>query len=182
LVVKDLFASGSGNITDSKYQFDLWVPISSGSVLASGETNGNTYVGDSQHDYSYQGFITFDLYNIPLDATVTSVSLLFEGRNLYGTPFNDLGCMGIYRYNYGNLDPSDFYTDIPGGALWSFCSSGEVYAGAARVGGPDAVSAIQNSLGGKIQFRFQFTNDTDDDDVADYINLFPNLRVEYTTP
>ncbi len=182
--VKDLFASDSsaGSVSDSGAFFDLWAPISKGAVLATGETSSNTFAGDSQHDYSWQGLVTFNLVNIPLDATVTSVSLIFEGHNLFGTPFVDLGCMGVYRYNYGNLDASDFYTDVPGGALWSFCSSNEVYAGASRVGGADAISAIQNSLGGKIQFRFQFNNDSDDDDVADYINLFPNLRIEYTTP
>ncbi|MBC8506454.1 MAG: hypothetical protein H8D34_16445 [Chloroflexi bacterium] len=182
--VENLFSSDSdsGPLSDSGAFFDIWAPISKGAVLETGETNSNTYVGDSQHDYSWQGLVTFDLINMPLDATVTSVSMVFEGRNLFGTPFIDLGCMGVYRYNYGNLDPSDFYTDVPGGALWSFCSSNEIYAGASRIGGSDAISAIQNSLGGKIQFRFQFNNVSDDDDVADYINLFPNLRIEYTTP
>ncbi len=99
IIVKDLFASNSDNQTDSEFHFDLWSPFSMGSVLASGESYSNIFVGDSIHNYSYQGFLTFDLHNIPLDSTVSSVSLLFEGHNLLGFPFNDLGCMGVYRYN-----------------------------------------------------------------------------------
>jgi len=181
--VKDLgIAGGTGNTTDAGYLYDNRPPILAGSVLATGEQNVNIYVGDSEHNYSRQGFATFDLKFIPLDATVEAVAMLFEGRDIFSTPFVDLGCMGVYRYNYGNLDPNDFYTDTPGGALWSFCSSQEVFVGASRTGGADAISAIQNSLGGQIQFRFQFNGDTDTDSVADYILLFPNLKVEYTVP
>ncbi|MBM3143415.1 MAG: hypothetical protein FJ010_00330 [Chloroflexi bacterium] len=169
-------------LTDSGYLYDLWTPISAGSVVTTGEQSSNISVGDTKHDYSRQGFVTFDLISIPLDATVQAVSLVFEGRDLHGTPFEDLGCMGVYRYNYGNLDPNDFYTGTPGGALWSFCSANEVFVGIARMGGPDATVNVQNSLGGKIQFRFQFNTDTDKDGVDDYINLVPNLKIEYTVP
>ena len=180
--VDELVIAGSEGTTDAGYKYDIWRPIFEGSLVTTGEQNKFIYVGDTKHDYARQGFATFDLVTMPLDATVEAVSLVFEGRDLFGTPFVDLGCMGVYRYNYGTLDFSDFYSGTPGGALWSFCSSQEVYAGVARSGGPEAISAVQNSLGGKIQFRFQFNADTDKDSVDDYINLFPNLKIEYTTP
>ncbi len=183
VMVEDLgIASGAGNTTDAGYFYDIWTPLIQGSLVATGEQSINVYVGDSEHNYGRQGFVTFDLKSIPLNATVEAVSMLFEGRDIFSTPFVDLGCMGVYRYNYGNLEPSDYYTDTPGGALWSFCSSQEVFVGASRTGGADAITTIQNSLGGQIQFRFQFNNDTDTDSIADYILLFPNLKVEYTTP
>lgn len=162
--------------------FDLWAPSSEGSVLATGEMLNNLSVGDTKHDYAWQGFVGFNLNNVPLSAEITAVSLVFQGNNVTGTPFTDLGCMGVYRYNYGNLDPFDYYTDTPGGALWSFCSLQEVTAGISRLGGADAVSAIQNSIGGTIQFRFQFNNDTDNDDFDDIVTLFPLLRIEWTVP
>lgn len=162
--------------------FDLWGPVSEGGVLETGEINVNVVAGDTQHDYAWQGFMTVSLHNIPANATITAVSMLFQGNSVSGTPFTDLGCMGVYRYNYGNLDFSDFYTDTPGGALWSFCSLQEVQAGIARYGGDAAISAIQNSIGGTIQFRFQFNNRTDNDDIDDFVTLFPVLRIEYTKP
>lgn len=162
--------------------FDIWGPVSEGGVLATGEIDSNVVVGDTRHDYAWQGFMTINLNTIPAKATITAVSLVYQGSNTQGTPFTDLGCMGVYRYNYGNLDFSDFYTDTPGGALWSFCSLQEVQAGNSRVGGDAAISAIQNSIGGTIQFRFQFNNNTDNDDVDDIVTLFPVLRIEYTIP
>ena len=162
--------------------FDIWGPVSDGGVLATGEIDTDVVVGDSRHDYAWQGFMTINLNNIPAKATITAVYLVYQGSNVQGSPFSDLGCMGVYRYNYGNLDHSDFYNDIPGGALWSFCSLQEVQAGISRYGGDAAISAIQNSIGGTIQFRFQFNNNTDNDDVDDIVTLFPVLRIEYTTP
>ncbi len=162
--------------------FDIWAPVSDGGVLATGELNNSVVVGDTKHDYAWQGFMTINLNNLPANSTVTAVSLVYQGSNVQGTPFADLGCMGVYRYNYGNLDFTDFYPGTPGGALWSFCSLQEVQAGISRYGGAAAISEIQNSIGGTIQFRFQFNNTTDNDDVDDIVTLFPVLRIEYTTP
>ena len=165
-----------------KASFDIWAPTSRGGILFTGETNKEILVGDTRFEYPWQGFATFDLWNIPANATITDVYLIYEGSTITGSPFAGLGCMGVYRYNYGNLEPSDFYNDTPGGALWSFCSAGEISSGVSRYGGAAAISAIQNSLGGKIQFRFQFNSDTDNNSTDDYAKLFPVLRIEYTAP
>jgi len=162
--------------------FDIWLPITYGGVKADGEMDNSLVAGDSRHNYAWQGFVTFDLASIPLDATVTAVYMVFEGHNRIGTPFVDLGCLGIYRYNYGNLDPGDFFTSTPGGALWSYCGAGEITTGSSRYGGDTAISTIQNALGGLIQFRFQFNSNTSTDDEDDYVILFPNMRIEYTVP
>jgi hypothetical protein len=162
--------------------FDIWIPNSTGGVLETGSINTNVVVGDSQFDYGWQGFMSVNLNNIPAGATITAVYLLFEGNSVVGSPFSNLGCMGVYRYNYGNLDPSDYYNDTPGGALWSFCSAGEVQAGVSRYGGDAAISAIQNSIGGTIQFRFQFNTESDKNSTDDIVTLFPVIRIEYTTP
>ncbi len=171
-----------GDVVAEGVIFDIWGPTSEGGVLSTGEINSNVVAGDTANNYPWQGFATFNLANIPANATVTAVSMLFQGSNINGTPFSDLGCMGVYHQNYGNIDPSDFYSDTPGGALWSFCSSGEITAGASRIGGESAISAIQNSIGGVIQFRYQFNTNTDNDSVDDYATLFPLVRVEYTVP
>lgn len=162
--------------------FDIWSPVSKGSILYTGELDDGIIVGDTQHNYPWQGFMTINLSAIPFDAEVTAVYLVYEGSTITGTPFANLGCMGVYRYNYGSLTPSDFYDDTPGGALWSFCSAGEISSGVSRYGGDAAITEIQNSLGGNIQFRFQFNSDTDNNSTDDYAKLFPVLRIEYTTP
>jgi len=162
--------------------FDIWTTSSEGGVLETGEIDTDVVVGDTKFNYGWQGFMSFNLNSIPSDATISAVYVLYEGNNVVGNPFTTLGCMGIYRYNYGNLDPSDYYNDTPGGALWSFCSQGEVQAGVSRYGGDAAISAIQNSIGGTIQFRFQFNTETDNNSTDDIVTLFPVLRIEYTTP
>ncbi len=162
--------------------YDIWAPSSTGSILYTGEMGTDIVVGDSKHNYAYQGFATFDLVNISNKATITAVYLVYEGSTISGSPFANLGCMGVYRYNYGNLEPADFYNDTPGGALWSFCSAGEISSGVSRYGGDAAISAIQNSLGGKIQFRFQFNTNTNNNGTVDTAKLFPVLKIEYTTP
>ncbi|MEA3349892.1 MAG: NBR1-Ig-like domain-containing protein [Chloroflexota bacterium] len=163
-------------------EFDIWSPISKGGVKSTDETSSSNIAGDTQNNYAWQGFSTFNLGNISTKATVTGVYMIFEGHNLSGTPFVDLGCMGVYQYNYGNVDPSDFYTDTPGGALWSYCSASEITAGVARLGESAAISAVQSALGGKIQFRYQFNTDTNNDSEDDFVTLSPLLRVEYTLP
>lgn len=162
--------------------FDIWGPVSKGSLLFTGEIDNDIIVGDTKHNYPWQGFVTFDLWSIPRTSTITAVYLVYEGSTITGSPFANLGCMGVYRYNYGNLEPADFYKDTPGGAIWSFCSVGEISSGVSRYGGDAAIAEIQNSLGGKIQFRFQFNSDTDNNSTVDQAKLFPVLRIEYTTP
>lgn len=162
--------------------FDLWYPVSDGGLNALGEMDSDVVAGDGNDNQPWQGFVAFNLADIPANATILSVSLLYEASSTIGTPFEDLGCMGVYRYNFGNLDASDFYTDTPGGALWSFCSEYEIRAGAAREGSQAAIYEIQNSIGGIIQFRFQFNTDTDNDNTADLLNVYPVLRIEYSTP
>jgi len=162
--------------------FDLWYPTTEGGLNALGQMNSDLFVGDSNDNQSWQGFVAYNLADLPDNATITKVVMVFEGSNVSGTPFTDLGCLGVYRYNFGALDASDYYTDTPGGALWSFCAASEITAGAARVGSDAALYEIQNSIGGVIQFRFQFNNATDNDNSADTISLFPVLRIEYTLP
>jgi len=162
--------------------YDIWSPSSKGALLFTGEINSDIVVGDTKHNYQSQGFVTFDLWNLPTDATVSAVKLIYEGSAIDGSPFSNLGCMGVYGDDYGSLEASDFFNDTPGGALWSFCSAGEISSGVSRIGGEAAIAAIQNSLGSKIQFRFQFNGDTDNNGVDDTAKLFPLLRIEYTTP
>lgn len=162
--------------------FDLYYPSAEARLLTTGEMGSSLGAGDSQHDYSWQGFVTMNLSNIPLNATVTGVRMVFEGYNTTGTPFDDLGCLGVYAQNYGSIDQGDFYTGTPSGALWSFCSLGEVQAGVSRAGGTAAIKAVQGAVSGLLQLRFQFASQTDNDDVDDVVTLFPILRVEYFVP
>ncbi len=151
-------------------------------------SNGNPllryiYVGDDSNNLSSQGFVTFDISDIPDDAEIDSVEVdLSDYSSPYGTPFEDLGCMRIYVDDYGTLGGSDYYDGSPTGAIGRYCDFDELED---VVENEDFRDALQDAVGeSRFQLRFQFdeleTDDGDDDDVLRWeAGNLPKLVVKY---
>jgi len=168
-----------------KYTVTLVANINQSGYVRS---NGNPwtkyiYVGDDNNNISLQGFVTFDISDIPDDAEIDSVDVdLSDYSNPYGTPFEDFGCLRIYVDNYGTLDGGDYYDGSPSGAIGRYCDFDELDD---VVEDEDFKDALQDAVGeNRFQLRFQFDDlDTDDEDDNDLLRWetgnLPKLRVTY---
>lgn len=137
-------------------------------------------VGDFSTDIAVQGFVTFDISDIPSDAIITSVQVDFSSYATGGTPFADLGCLRVYPQNYGTLKAGDFYTDYATGSILRYCSEAEIMPHESE----SVRDALQDSVGhSRFQVRFQFNEeDTDNNGDQDYIHWDNNeliLHIEY---
>ena len=137
-------------------------------------------VGDFSTDIAVQGFVTFDISDIPSDAIITSVQVDFSSYATGGTPFADLGCLRVYPQNYGTLKEGDFYTDYATGSILRYCSEAEIMPHESE----SFRDALQDSVGhSRFQVRFQFNEeDTDNNGDQDYIHWDNNeliLHIEY---
>lgn len=150
---------------------------SGGAVRSDEFVSGDMIVGDNSANQGWLGFTTFNFGNLADDATVTAVWLeLSEGMKSNGDPFASLGCLNVYVYYYGTIDGSD-YDSAGGTPLWRFCSLAEM-SGGTRFGSQEAIKAIQDALpGSRIQFAFEFDNQSDGDGVPDNITVFPLLSI-----
>ncbi len=165
----------------------FWITFdiaSRGQIRSDGEIAYKSEAGDTASTHSWQGFATFDLSTIPSNAVITGVIMdLDQGYSIQGDPFGGLGCLGVYHYDYGSLDPSDFFTGAPSGGLWSFCSEIALATYEFRIGSEAAIAAVQDSIyGGFLQFRFQFDIGTDGDSFVDLLTFTPRLGIEFFIP
>ncbi|MCK9355983.1 MAG: hypothetical protein M0R22_02380 [Dehalococcoidia bacterium] len=141
------------------------------------------YVGDDNNNISLQGFVTFDISDIPDDAEIASVKVdLSDYSSPYGTPFEDFGCMRIYVDNYGTLGAGDYYDGSPTGAIGRYCDLDDINEVAVDA---DFKDALQDAVGDDLfQLRFQFDElDTDDENDNDLLRWetgnLPKLVVKY---
>ena len=137
-------------------------------------------VGDFSTDISVQGFVTFDISDIPSDAIITSVQVDFSSYSTGGTPFAGLGCLRVYPQNYGTLKAGDFYTGSAIGAILKYCSEAQIMPHESE----SFRDALQDSVGhSRFQVRFQFNEEeTDNNGDQDYIHWDNNeliLHIEY---
>jgi hypothetical protein len=125
-------------------------------------------IGDYSTNVPVQGFASFDISDIPSDATITSVEVDFSNYTIGGTPFDDLGCLRLYPQGYGELDSDDFFTASPTGAVLKYCSEAAITPHDSN----GMREAIQNAVGhNRFQVRFQFNElDTDHENDQDYIH------------
>ncbi len=137
-------------------------------------------VGDLPTNLPAQGFVSFDISDIPSDAIITNVEVDFSSYSTGGTPFADLGCLRVYPQNYGTLERDDFFTGSPLGSILRYCSEAAIMP-------HDSESfrdALQDMVGDDhFQIRFQFNDvDTDNNSDQDYIHWDNEeliLNIEY---
>ncbi len=141
------------------------------------------YVGDDNDNISLQGFVTFDISDIPDDAEIASVKVdLSDYSTPYGTPFADLGCLRVYVDKYGTLDGGDYYDGTPSGAIGRYCDLDDLDTPEYD---EDYKDALQDAVGDNLfQLRFQFDQlDTDDENDNDLLRWesgnLPKLVVKY---
>ncbi len=154
----------------------------SGQATSTGSTGFGKYVGDSHLDTSTQAFVSFDISAIPSDAIITKVTTKISNYNKTGDPFGDLGALFIFKDDFGGLDASDFVGSTPSsGRLISWNSSSSL---GNVISDEDMVNALQTKVGSsRFKVRFQFSNDTNGDHGADYLELVSFvIKVTYYTP
>ena len=156
-----------------------------GSVRSDGSVLSVKNVGDSSGDESAQVFVSFDISGIPGDATITEVVTDFSPHDTLGDPFGDLGCLDLFKDNYGALDAGDYFGGVPSGRLIRWCSSDSLSS--AKID-DDMVTALQSKVGtNRFQLRLQFQTDLTADAEADMVRLagpgkHPKLTITYYTP
>ncbi len=158
----------------------------SGYVRSTGAPWANyVYVGDDNNSIGIQGFVTFDIADIPGDALITDVVVDLSNReSTYGTPFADLGCLRAYAHDYGTLDGGDYVFEPfaePVIGLWCSHAELDTPGGGVTTG---FRNVLQNKVGDELfQIRLQFALATDNDDGNDLLRWYgskvPKLVVTY---
>ena len=156
----------------------------SGYIRSSGvERTIGMYVGDDNSDRGIQGFFTFDISDIPDDATILRVTLDLSAYDLpYESPYPDLGCMRAYVHEYDRLD-GEYFTKDASDPVGEWCDFEALDTPAVSVGFKDA---LQDEVGeNRFQFRLQFSDgESDYDGVRDMLHWeresLPTLTVEYS--
>ena len=155
----------------------------SGYIRSSGvERTIGMYVGDDDADRDIQGFFTFDISDIPDDATITRVILDLSGYDIpYALPFPGLGCLGAYVHEYGSLG-GQYWTGKLTNPIGEWCNFADLDIPTRSPGFRDA---LQEELGeSKFQFRLQFSDPRSDfDGIRDLLHWergsLPTMIVEY---
>jgi hypothetical protein len=161
----------------------------SGSVRSDGVTStSDFYVGDGGNDKGLQLFIAYNIAGIPANATILEVKLDMRNASILGDPFGSLGTLNLFMHDFLPLDGSDYIATMPGGNLADWGSAAVL--GTVEISN-ELKAAFQSKVGSsRIQFRFQFPTNTDDDGVVDAIQYVlnggalnnPALLVKYLTP
>jgi hypothetical protein len=164
----------------------------SGSVRSDGVVSiGEFSVGDSTLDKGIEMFLSYNITSIPSNATITEVKLDMRNSTMAGNPFA-LGVLNLYLHAFGTLDGSDYIPTLPNGG--NLADWGSAAALNTLEVSPELKKALQSKLGSsRIQFRFQFQDQTNSNGAYDKImygpipmivntNNNPALIVTYTTP
>lgn len=171
--------SGDGSATSTSGEDTVTLTVAnSGSVVSTGSTNANAFVGDNASDNGLQGFVQFNISSIPSDATIDTVTVNFSGYSLEGDPFGELGSLRVYNGSFFPLDSGDL--DTGSGPIARFDTAGDL---STTYTSSDIAIAIQNTLGNStFDLRFHFNNtETNNDGANDRVTLGAlKLTVEYT--
>jgi hypothetical protein len=140
------------------------------------------FAGDDNNNIGIQGFLTFDISDIPEDAMIAGVVVdLSDYKSPLGAPFDGLGCLRAYVDDYGTLDGGDYFDGSPVGAIGKYCDFSDF-----DPGDDDYFKdALQDRVGDdRFQLRLQFRDDeTDDDGTNDLLRweagYLPKLVVHY---
>lgn len=134
-----------------------WLSAEGGSVRSGGGVlAGVPNVGDTPDNQSSQAFMSFDISGIPAGSTITGVTFDLSHYDTLGNPFADLGCLYVYKQDYGSLDAGDFTPGSPSGGLIRLCGAASL---GSSVADDDFITAVQSKVGSsRFQVRWQFTD------------------------
>lgn len=158
-------------------------PLESGHVQSDGVFNTVTTMGDLDSNVSAEVFLSFDISNIPSNATITQVMMDLTNYVLQGNPFVNLGCIKSFAQTYSALSASSY---VPGPAPSNedhdWCSIGDLNVVTLD---NDFRYALQAKIGtsNRLEYRLQFATSTNNDGIADTVRFgVVRLIVTYTTP
>lgn len=139
-------------------------------------------IGESNADITRttEAFLSYDIFGIPSNATITQVKTDFTAYTTEGNPFG-LGVLNAYVTNYGlTLEPSDFVATFGPGNILDWGSTGALDTIEASTA---LKSTLQSKLGtARLQLRLQF-HGSNGDAVKDRLTFTnPSLIITYTTP
>ena len=160
-------------------------------------------VGESELQMQMQGFLSFDITQLPPNAMIKSVELDMSKANIYGSPFPWQGSLLLYNQQYGStLHANDYMSVVPAGYVysWSYNYSATMMPDKPFTS-PDFVTTLQKQIeaGSKryqirVQFeKYYYYTRTDYTDKkyqnltinSNYIDIgagTPKLTVRYTLP
>lgn len=155
----------------------------SGSVSKDAGPLPDITVGESSADISHtcEAFMSFDISDIPSNATIAEVKINFKDYTITGHPFGSLGVLNGYATDYGStLTTADFVTGFPSGNTVDWGSASPLDG---QEVSPELKAAIQARVGeDRFQLRLQFAG-SNHDGIKDGITFNdPSLIVTYTTP
>ena len=119
-----------------------------------------------------RGFMSFDLSDIPAEATIQSVELRFYQKEILGSPYEELGNLVLEHVYYGAiLDDGAYDTPALGTAVVDTEPSAQAWY---VLSDPTLVDWLQSSMDTGLprqQFRLQFSQETDGDGQEDWIAI-----------
>ncbi len=155
----------------------------SGYIRSSGvERTTGIYVGDDDANRDIQGFLTFDISDIPDDAVITRVTVDLSAYDIpYDLPFPGLGCLRAYVHEYASIRDQYWTKDLTD-PIGEWCDFDDLDMPTHSIGFRDA---LKDELGERyFQFRLQFSDPRSDwDDTRDLLHwergILPTMTVEY---
>lgn len=150
--------------TDIRAPFDA---ARSGTVAADGRLLPFVSPGDDGSDTLYEGFMTFDIRNLPGNATIVSAYL---NLGTCATNGDGLGELQVYNLQYGDLGPSDFGA---GGRFLASVDRCTIFS----IDVTDRVEAMKAEV--EFQVRLAFPNSDFDGDIDDVTYTGPTLDITY---
>ena len=154
----------------------------SGSVHSNGTViSGTLVVGDTVGNKGVQAFISYDISDIPSNATIIEVKNKFNTYTIDGDPFGNLGVLNGYQVTYAlPLDAGNYVSGFPTGSIVDWGSTNaldnlEVQA--------TLLAPLQAKVGAnRFKIRLQFAGTNHDGIADDVVFTNPSLVVKYTTP
>ncbi len=159
------------------------VAVESGTVRSDAGPFPDYTAGESNADITRtcEAFLSFDISDIPSNATIVEVKINFKDYTIAGDPFGSLGVLNGYVINYGStLTSADFVPGFPSGNTIDW---GSVTPLNKIEVSPELKAALQAKVGkSRLQLRLQFAG-SNGDAIKDRITFnSPSLIVTYTTP
>jgi hypothetical protein len=125
-----------------------------GQVRRDGYVGQEPDVGNLKSGTTIEAFLSFDISMIPKGATIQSATLDLTAAQQVDDPFNTLGVLKIYDYQYHTLSAKDFNIGPTPGSLYSLSKmpTSPIISSA-------FANAVQNQIDAgntRFQIRFQF--------------------------